>query len=641
MKNTQKAFSAATLLAVAGSAFGQVTPGDFTADRVEDYEGTPGGRTFLSSIFGGDVAVIPGTVEHASVDAGDWQDFRTPGGPIQPTSGSRFGVQFGFGDFTLDFTGIGGIDGIKFNASAAGVGDDIIEFFDLDGNSIGSFTEVGGWGPGDGTMEPVSFTSTVAIGSVRLQGRETTFDDIGILQGDVPPRIVVFDNSNDAHLTTAVNNLGLNAEFVGSQGELEAALNSGDFIFALIDEPASTIGATLETAIQNYIDSGNRVHAQYWNLDGSPALQGAFDVAGAADYTAPREIFDNAGHPSWGGAASPVTLDGTDPWADNGDELMPTADGEMVATLDSTSGPGATVAGNENRTLYNGFEYDTKTDAEVIDLLEAQIDWVQDAPPPPPPPGSFVFHFIGQSEGNLGPAADQAGVSIDTVINNDFPALTAALQDPDNGLALIDNPCCFFDGGTPAALQDFIDNGNSVHISFWNLDAEPAIQDALGVASAFDFLAPREVFDNAGHPSWGDATSPVTVDFGAGDPWADNGDEMTPASGADAVATFDSTSGPTATIVANGDRTLVNAFEYDTLTADEVIDLLAAQIAFVAGGDDCPADLDGDGELTLFDFLEFQNLFDAMDPRADFDGDGFFTLFDFLEFQNEFDAGCE
>ena len=54
----------------------------------------------------------------------------------------------------------------------------------------------------------------------------------------------------------------------------------------------------------------------------------------------------------------------------------------------------------------------------------------------------------------------------------------------------------------------------------------------------------------------------------------------------------------------------------------------------------CEADLDGDGALTIFDFLAFQNLFDAMDPRADFDGDGDFTIFDFLAFQNAFDAGC-
>ena len=54
----------------------------------------------------------------------------------------------------------------------------------------------------------------------------------------------------------------------------------------------------------------------------------------------------------------------------------------------------------------------------------------------------------------------------------------------------------------------------------------------------------------------------------------------------------------------------------------------------------CRADLDGDGSLTIFDFLEFQNLFDAGDPIADFDGDGRLTLFDFLAYQNAFDAGC-
>ena len=60
--------------------------------------------------------------------------------------------------------------------------------------------------------------------------------------------------------------------------------------------------------------------------------------------------------------------------------------------------------------------------------------------------------------------------------------------------------------------------------------------------------------------------------------------------------------------------------------------------AIVTGG--CAADLDGDGELSIFDFLEFQNLFATSDPAADFDGDGELTLFDFLAFQNAFDAGC-
>ena len=54
----------------------------------------------------------------------------------------------------------------------------------------------------------------------------------------------------------------------------------------------------------------------------------------------------------------------------------------------------------------------------------------------------------------------------------------------------------------------------------------------------------------------------------------------------------------------------------------------------------CFADCDGDGTLTFFDFLCFQNLFAAGDPGADCDGDGSLTFFDFLCFQNAFSAGC-
>ncbi len=58
------------------------------------------------------------------------------------------------------------------------------------------------------------------------------------------------------------------------------------------------------------------------------------------------------------------------------------------------------------------------------------------------------------------------------------------------------------------------------------------------------------------------------------------------------------------------------------------------------GGEACAADFDGDGSLTIFDFLAFQNAFDAGEATADFDGDGSLTIFDFLAFQNAFDAGC-
>lgn len=55
----------------------------------------------------------------------------------------------------------------------------------------------------------------------------------------------------------------------------------------------------------------------------------------------------------------------------------------------------------------------------------------------------------------------------------------------------------------------------------------------------------------------------------------------------------------------------------------------------------CPIDLDGDGQLSVSDFLAFQDLWEDRDAGADFDGDGRFTIFDFLTFQGLFEDGCE
>jgi len=63
---------------------------------------------------------------------------------------------------------------------------------------------------------------------------------------------------------------------------------------------------------------------------------------------------------------------------------------------------------------------------------------------------------------------------------------------------------------------------------------------------------------------------------------------------------------------------------------------LAARLACMP----CAADMDSDGQLTLFDFLEFQSAWDAQTQAGDFDHNGVFDLFDFLAFSNAFDAGC-
>ncbi len=54
----------------------------------------------------------------------------------------------------------------------------------------------------------------------------------------------------------------------------------------------------------------------------------------------------------------------------------------------------------------------------------------------------------------------------------------------------------------------------------------------------------------------------------------------------------------------------------------------------------CPADFNGDAQLTVADFNAFQFAFTNGDPRADFSADGQLTVADFNAFQLAFVAGC-
>ncbi|MEO1007979.1 MAG: GC-type dockerin domain-anchored protein [Planctomycetota bacterium] len=82
------------------------------------------------------------------------------------------------------------------------------------------------------------------------------------------------------------------------------------------------------------------------------------------------------------------------------------------------------------------------------------------------------------------------------------------------------------------------------------------------------------------------------------------------------------------------------SYETDVSTGDGLFDRAQHSNGLSFFRPSCPADIDADGELTLFDFLAFQTAFDAGEISADFDEDGELTLFDFLAFQTAFDAGC-
>jgi hypothetical protein len=63
-------------------------------------------------------------------------------------------------------------------------------------------------------------------------------------------------------------------------------------------------------------------------------------------------------------------------------------------------------------------------------------------------------------------------------------------------------------------------------------------------------------------------------------------------------------------------------------------------LVFTANWKTCLGDVNGDGELTIVDFIAFQNGFTAGSPKADCDQNGVLNVLDFVCFQDVFQAGC-
>ena len=365
---------------------------------------------------------------------------------------------------------------------------------------------------------------------------------------------------------------------VNDVAELTAAVSSGDYGCIVIHQPANTLSAGFESAIDTAVNRGAKVHFSFWNLDASPALRSTFDIGSTVDFFAPKPVFNSSGHPSWGVATSPVSVAG-DEWNDNGDDLTATVASQVVSRFNSTAGPGATVVSTRTqRTLLNGFEYQSMTPTEIADLIEAQIVWLCN-------PGCIQFEDRGAGD----------------PITTQYPGVRFSTTG--GGSASVSDYLSFF--GTRSIVNATNGGDQGDRQLTLRMDFSPAIRSL------------ELDFNSAGTPG---GTFPMRFYRGAS-----------------LVRTIQ--------LASNG-TTWQRDLQFDGLDRISRVEIDSTSPTWIFSIDNicfqaaCRADFDGDGVLTIFDFLAFQNAFAAGSLTADFDGDGVLTIFDFLAFQNEFAAGC-
>ncbi|MFN0059846.1 MAG: hypothetical protein ACKVX7_15415 [Planctomycetota bacterium] len=175
--------------------------------------------------------------------------------------------------------------------------------------------------------------------------------------------------------------------------------NFGPWDVVVIDCPSNGMDLTVAQAIAEYIANDGRAIIGFWDLDGAgggpifPApgdtLRAAFGIAGATDYFSPLPVFTwDAGHPIWttpNVVSSPLSPT-FDSWADDGDRLSgvpgTTAVGGFVDMAGAPS-ESAIVIANNDRTICNGFIFDSFESALIVPLLVNEITYLLGGGGPP------------------------------------------------------------------------------------------------------------------------------------------------------------------------------------------------------------------------------------------------------------------
>lgn len=114
---------------------------------------------------------------------------------------------------------------------------------------------------------------------------------------------------------------------------------------------------------------------------------------------------------------------------------------------------------------------------------------------------------------------------------------------------------------------------------------------------------------------------------------------------------FDAATGIQITKLLASDGSAANEFGYSIGIDNGVVAVGAHQdndngtnsgsaYVFTVPGADCPADLNGDGELDFLDISAFLTGFANSDPTSDLNGDGQYDFLDISEFLTAFTAGC-
>ncbi|MCA8961539.1 MAG: hypothetical protein KDC38_13535, partial [Planctomycetes bacterium] len=275
-----------------------------------------------------------------------------------------------------------------FNVTEVAVGP---ELFGDNGDMLSpaaGATAIGGFSPtefpGQGAVLIGNGDRTLAIGFMLdemdpFDGSAFAGNAVQALAATRTNTLVYGPGSDHGYGWRVARRAGLRPVLVGTDDAFIAELEAHDYGVVIFDNPCCGTDLAALDALGDFIADGGRVLFSYWNLDAEPATQADLGIAATIDFFTPAEVYQwSFGHPIFTAPhfiPNPIGLSGDDAWNDNGDQLMAAGGATALGgfTSSPTAGQGAIVVANSNRTIVNGFEYDSMANCDIVHLLENEL----------------------------------------------------------------------------------------------------------------------------------------------------------------------------------------------------------------------------------------------------------------------------
>ncbi len=210
-----------------------------------------------------------------------------------------------------------------------------------------------------------------------------------------------------------------------------------------------------------------------------------------------------------------------------------------------------------------------------------------------------ILLYESNSAGYAGNALDRLGLTYTTASSSNFTTLVSGGT---YDLLVLDMPSTLPSGAWQSAIATHVSGGGMAIMGFWRFQSEATLQSAFQCGSTSSLSTPQSVYEwDSAHPIFNTPYTTPNPTRWTSDSWADDGDYLSPSSGATAVAGYSASASSTAgaIVVGNSDRTIYNGFLFDSFRGDDnangipdIEELIANEVSYLLG---VACDSDGDG----------------------------------------------